>query len=44
MHEGALTLVFVMASSGVVKVVLSFHRDYDGGGIQTAQRSCTVRH
>ena len=26
-HQGALTLIFVMASSGVVKVILSFYRD-----------------
>ena len=29
-HQGALTLIFVMASSGVVKVILSFYRDDEG--------------
>ena len=29
-HQGALTLIFVMASSGVVKVILSFnHKNYN---------------
>ena len=29
-HQGALTLIFVMASSGVMKVILSFnHKNYN---------------
>ena len=37
MHEGALTLIcliFVMASSGVVKVILSFYRDDEGSAFE----------
>ena len=33
-HQGALTLIFVMASSGVVKVILSFYRDDDGSAFK----------
>ena len=33
-HQGALTLIFVMASSGVVKVILSFYRDVEGSGFE----------
>ena len=33
-HEGALTLIFVMASSGVVKVILSFYRDDEGSAFE----------
>jgi len=37
MHEGALTLIcliFMMASSGVVKVILSFYRDDEGSAFE----------
>ena len=37
MHEGALTmicLIFVMASSGVVKVILSFCHDDEGSAFE----------
>ena len=33
-HQGALTLIFVMASSGVVKVILSFYRDDEGSAFE----------
>ena len=33
-HEGALTLIFVMASSSVAKVILSFYRDVHGRNIR----------
>ena len=33
-HQGALTLIFVMASSGVVKVILSFYRDHEGSAFE----------
>ena len=32
--QGALTLIFVMASSGVVKVILSFYRDDEGSAFE----------
>ena len=33
-HQGALTLIFVMASSGVVKIILSFYRDDEGSAFE----------
>ena len=33
-HQGALTLIIVMASSGVVKVILSFYRDDEGSAFE----------
>ena len=33
-HQAALTLIFVMASSGVVKVILSFYRDDEGSAFE----------
>ena len=33
-HQGALTLIFVMESSGVVKVILSFYRDDEGSAFE----------
>ena len=33
-HQGALTLIFVMASSGLVKVILSFYRDDEGSAFE----------
>ena len=33
-HQEALTLIFVMASSGVVKVILSFYRDDEGSAFE----------
>ena len=33
-HQGALTLIFVMASSGVVKVTISFYRDDEGSAFE----------
>ena len=33
-HQGALTLIFVMASSGAVKVTLSFYRDDEGSAFE----------
>ena len=33
-HQGALTLIFVMASSGVVKVILSYYRDDEGSAFE----------
>ena len=33
-HQGALTLIFVVASSGVVKVILTFYRDDEGSAFQ----------
>ena len=33
-HQGTLTLIFVMASSGVVKVILSFYRDDKGSAFE----------
>ena len=33
-NQGALTLIFVMASSGVVKVILSFYRDDEGSAFE----------
>ena len=33
-HQGALTLIFVMASSGVVKVIHSFYRDDEGSAFE----------
>ena len=33
-HQVALTLIFVMASSGVVKVILSFYRDDEGSAFE----------
>ena len=33
-HQGALTLIFVMASSSVVRVILSFYRDDEGSAFE----------
>ena len=33
-QQGALTLIFVMASSGAVKVILSFYRDDEGSAFE----------
>ena len=33
-HQGALTLIFEMASSGVVKAILSFYRDGEGSAFE----------
>ena len=33
-HQGALTFIFVMALSGVVKVMLSFYRDDEGSAFK----------
>ena len=33
-HQGALTLIFVMASSGLVKVILSFYCDDEGSAFE----------
>ena len=33
-HQGALTLIFVMALSGAVKVILSFYRDDEGSAFE----------
>ena len=33
-HQGALTFIFVMASSGAVKVILSFYRDDEGSAFE----------
>ena len=33
-HQGALIFIFVMASSGVVKVILSFYRDDEGSAFE----------
>ena len=43
-HEGASTLIcliFVMTSSGVVKVILSFHRDDEGSAFER-HRGCVL--